>query len=473
MSEFLQTEELHIQEKLPAKQVIGYLAGMIPTVLFVGFFNYGYSKFFLDDLQLQPFFWFLGLAIYGVFNAINDPILGYISDNTDAKKWGSRRLIFIKWGAPLLSLAFLLIWWMPTDHGSQFLLFLHFTITLCFYDTLMTMVIMNWLSLLPDMTMDVDERTKVNFYSQIIVILLGLPLLAVSTLSFEQIRLASLLVAGISPIAYFFVIKFCKEKTEFHHDESVPFWQAIKLTLANRANMCVIGLNFLDKLSSTMTSAFTFLFWFLINENNLLWYFLAHVIMGYVASFIAIRLREKFGMVNLMVLSAGFKFVGGTLIFLMVLNPDYNWLIWVGILWNSFFNGATIFRATLQMLAIDQDELLSGQRREGMFYGVNALLVKPAESFGPAVGTAILLAFAYIQGVPAESQPDSVFVGIKVVFLLIPALISLLSIILLQLYPLKGDQLKDLQKQLKDKHLEKRQALAMADAIPVDTHSTI
>jgi len=44
-------------------------------------------------------------------------------------------------GSPLLALAFALIWWIPTNHGSQFLLFLHFTLTLCFYDTLMTMVV--------------------------------------------------------------------------------------------------------------------------------------------------------------------------------------------------------------------------------------------------------------------------------------------------------------------------------------------
>ena len=112
------------------------------------------------------------------------------------------------------------------------------------------------------------------------------------------------------------------------------------------------------------------------------------------------------------------------------------------------------------MLVIDDDELRSGQRREGMFYGMNALLVKPAESFGPAFGTAIMLAFAYIQGAPAISQPASVLVGIKVIFLLIPQIGAIINLFILMLYPFSGQRLLDLQKDLEEKHAQKREALA-------------
>ena len=301
MNALFHAEKLQTREKLPARQVFGYLAGMVPTVLMVGFFGFAYSKFFLDDLKLDPKLWYIGLAIYGIINAFNDPIMGYISDNTDAKKWGSRRLIYIKWGAPLWALAFALIWWIPTDHGSQFLLFLHFTLTVCFYDTLMTMVVMTWMALLPEMTMDVDERAKIGLISMIVVFIFGLPLLAVSTLNHEQIKIASLVIALYLPIFYFLVIKFCKEKPEFQQDPQVPFWKAAKLTLWNRGFLCVIGMNFIGQLSSTMTTAFTFMFWYIIGENNILWYFLCSMVIGFISNFIAMKLREKAGMINLMI----------------------------------------------------------------------------------------------------------------------------------------------------------------------------
>ena len=462
MNNIFHTEKLQTREKLPTRQVFGYLAGVVPTVLMVGFFGFAYSKFFLNDLKLDPKLWYIGLAIYGIINAFNDPIIGYISDNTNAKKWGSRRLIYIKWGAPLWALAFALIWWIPTNHGSQFLLFLHFTLTLCFYDTLMTMVVMTWMALLPEMTMDVDERAKIGLISTIVVFIFGLPLLAVSTLNHEQIKIASLVIALISPFFYFLVVKYSKEKPEFQQDPQVPFWKAAKLTLWNRGFLCVIGMNFIGQLSSTMTTAFTFMFWFIIGENNILWYFLCSMVIGYISNFIAMRLREKAGMINLMIVYGILQVIGGLTIFFLVLNPAREWLIWVGIIWNAFFGGASVFKGPMQMLVIDQDELRSGQRREGMFYGMNALLVKPAESFGPAIGTAIMLAFAYIQGAPAESQPASVYLGIKIIFLLIPQVVTLISLFILWAYPIKGQKLIDLQQELEENHARKKEALAAA-----------
>jgi GPH family glycoside/pentoside/hexuronide:cation symporter len=464
MNTFFHAEKLQTKERLPFKQVFGYLAGMVPTVLMVGFFGFAYSKFFLNDLKMDPKFWYIGLAIYGVINAFNDPILGYLSDTTDAKKWGSRRLIYIKWGAPLWALAFAAIWWIPTNHDSQFLLFLHFTLTVCFYDTLMTMVVMTWMALLPEMTMDVDERARIGLISTIVVFIFGLPLLAVSTFDHQQIKVASLVIAAISPLLYLLTIKLCREKPEFHHDTPVPFWKAAKYTLWNKAFLCIVGMNFIGQLGGTMNTAFTFMFWFIIGENNILWYYLCSVVIGILSNIIAMRLREKAGMINLMIAYGILQAIGGLAVFFLVLDPAREWLIWVGIAWTAFFGGASVFKGPMQMLVIDQDEMNSGQRREAMFYGMNALLVKPAESFGPALGTAIMLAFAYIQGAPAENQPASVILGIKIIFLLVPQIVTLLTLILLWVYPIKGQQLLDLQKDLEETHARKKAALALAEA---------
>jgi GPH family glycoside/pentoside/hexuronide:cation symporter len=186
------------------------------------------------------------------------------------------------------------------------------------------------------------------------------------------------------------------------------------------------------------------------------------MVIGYISNFIAMKLREKAGMINLMIVYGILQVIGGLTIFFLVLDPAREWLIWVGIVWNAFFGGASVFKGPMQMLVIDQDELRSGQRREGMFYGMNALLVKPAESFGPAIGTAIMLAFAYIQGAPAENQPASVILGIKIIFLLIPQVVTLISLFILWAYPIKGQKLTELQKELEDKHAQKKEALVAA-----------
>ena len=80
------------------------------------------------------------------------------------------------------------------------------------------------------------------------------------------------------------------------------------------------------------------------------------------------------------------------------------------------------------------------------------------------LGTVIMLSFAYTQGAPAASQPSSVFLGIKIIFLLVPQVATLINLFLLWLYPLKGQRFVDLQRELEAKHIQKKEALVAVEA---------
>ncbi len=91
------------------KQKFYYLTHKIPFTLFPGIFGMVYVYFFWDYLGMEQAFFVVGMIIYGIFNALNDPLLGQWSDRVDVNKWGSRRLIFIKYGGPIWALFFFLI----------------------------------------------------------------------------------------------------------------------------------------------------------------------------------------------------------------------------------------------------------------------------------------------------------------------------------------------------------------------------
>lgn len=112
----------------------------------------------------------------------------------------------------------------------------------------------------------------------------------------------------------------------------------------------------------------------------------------------------------------------------------------------------------MQYLAIDEDEVLYGSRREGMFIGVMALLTKPATSLGPIVATFILTTTGYIQGGNLSEQPELAFLGIKVMWLLLPALVVAISLIFIYYYPLYGEKLTEMQEKLEKLHAEKKAA---------------
>ncbi|MHA1518959.1 MAG: MFS transporter [Promethearchaeota archaeon] len=450
--------ELKTNTKLPRKQVFGYLMGMIPLTLFHGFYTLAYAKFFLHDLKLIPVYWYIGLVIYGLINMFNDPILGNMSDNTDVKKWGSRRLIYIKYGGPLYALSFVLIWWIPTGHGIQFLIFLHFVITICIFETFFTMVTMCWYALLPDMTMDVDERAKINFYGTIIILIFGIPLMFVAALEHQQLKNLSLIIGIVGMISNMIVVMYSKERPEFQHDKATPLKESIKLAFESKGYKVYMGFNFMAMLSSSITSAFLFLFWFLIGEANIILYLLITVVMGYSSNIICMNLRKKVGMVKLIMVFGILRVISEIFTYVAAIYNLYT-LMWIGIALTSFFGGSGVFTYILQTSPIDEDELRNGSRREGVFFGINSIFTNPANSIGPIIGTAIMLAFGYIQGGEAIDQPLEVLAGIKFIFFLLPAIFGIFGLLIVCHYPLDNKELEQLEQDLEVFHKQKRDAL--------------
>ena len=80
-------------EKLSYKQLFGYTIGAIPASLLAFIFYLKYIEFFYNDLGLLPIFFIIEQIIYMTVNALNDPLMGQLSDRTNREKWGMRKII--------------------------------------------------------------------------------------------------------------------------------------------------------------------------------------------------------------------------------------------------------------------------------------------------------------------------------------------------------------------------------------------
>jgi len=112
----------------------------------------------------------------------------------------------------------------------------------------------------------------------------------------------------------------------------------------------------------------------------------------------------------------------------------------------------------------DEDELRSGQRREGAFFGVNALITKPAQSIAIWITPFILERTNFVTrasnlGEIFLDQPAQAIMGIKIFSGVIPGVACLLGALILTWYPLRGKRLKDLQQRILVLHQEKKQKL--------------
>jgi len=453
------------ENKLPGKQVFGYISGMIPLTLLQGIFRLAYMKFYWEAMGLQAIYIVIGMLIYMIVNTINDPLIGYWSDNTDAEKWGSRRIVFIKYTSPIFCIVFILMWipWgvpLNQDPVNQFILFLYFVITMCMFDTLSNIVTMTWMALLPDMTTDLDERAKINFIGGIIalfagILVMGVPDMAGNNNSF---RAFNMFAAIVSLICYLLVVIFSKERPEYQQDRSPPLITAIKQTLKSKSMQSYIGFQFFKTLISSIQLTYLYILLLLLGQGSAAFYFFTAIFIGFGSNIMCMKLRPKYGFKKLMLTFGTIQGVGGLLLLVIIANPALEFVMWPGLIFSTIFGGAGIFGVMLQTLPIDEDEVKYGYRRETMFYGVNALMTRWAESIGPLIAFAVLLATNYMPGATTISaQPPEAVLGIKFIFYGIVNIFVLISLIFVYLFPLDGDKLSMLDKQLEELHKTKRE----------------
>jgi len=117
--------------------------------------------------------------------------------------------------------------------------------------------------------------------------------------------------------------------------------------------------------------------------------------------------------------------------------------------------GLGLFYYPFMSDAIDIDELKTKKRREGMYFGMNALLTKPAEQLPAIIGSFILITTAYIPSGILIEQPTSAIFGFKLMIAFIPIILAIILILSQLINPLKGDYLKQLKENIIKLHENK------------------
>jgi len=126
------------------------------------------------------------------------------------------------------------------------------------------------------------------------------------------------------------------------------------------------------------------------------------------------------------------------------------------------FSGQQLLCYTLLADVIDEDELVTGVRREGAYFGVNALITKPSQSLSAWIAGYIFFITLYNQDLgPGETQPESAIFGIKLLVGLIPAIFLIIGLIALWYYPLDGssEEFKEMKRKVSILHDEKLERL--------------
>lgn len=441
------------------KQNFYYLIIKIPFTLMPGIFNIAYVYFFWDYLGMNQLSFVIGMVIYGIFNALNDPLLGQWSDRVDVNKWGSRRLIFIKYGGLIWAILFFLIWF-PWSYDNQIIIFIHFIIMMVLYDNMLTMVILVWDALLPEIAESIEDRNKIFFLGGIVGAIGGLPVLFTLTImnaGLTTFQLFSSIIAIISAIILVIAATKLRERPELHQEMNVPGWfKSLKQCLRLRSFVSFTLYRFFRVINETMIFSFMFVYALLFTKGFETILLIIFGLGGIIGQWMYVRLSKKKEMQVLIMHGRTIEISVAVVAFLISLLKGTE-LIWFGLLIvKIILGGYSVFVNPYLTLITDEDEMKYDTRREGMYFGTNAIFNKIAESTGPILAVTVLLLFGFMQNAPEGFiQSESAMIGIKFLLFIVPSIIDVFGMIALKFYPIKGDYLKKLKSYIKKAHKEK------------------
>lgn len=142
-----------------------YGSGKFLAEFFIGAFGALVFKFYETEIGLSAGLSAVAIILYSIWNAINDPLIGYLTSKPTpfSKKLG-RRFPWIFIGSILWGFSFVLIFAVPKSLNpdtDSFLIFLWMVGSICLFDTFFSLWEVNYQSIFPDKFRGKEERSKV------------------------------------------------------------------------------------------------------------------------------------------------------------------------------------------------------------------------------------------------------------------------------------------------------------------------
>lgn len=432
-----------------------YAAGSLGVALSYQAFSAYIQFLYIDILGVRAAWIGLVWALYGVWNAVNDPLSGYWSDRTRTR-WG-RRVPWMAGSLLPLTITFFLLWLPGGVAWSELTLLFYFLLIVLSFDLCWTLFVMNWTSLFPEVASGEKERASVSALREVFSIfglLVGValpPLLAGADWS-NRGSMAALLSA-VTFVSLLLGLLGSKERPEFAAAPSPPFRESLRLTLGNRDFRFFLGANLMIQyVFLAMASSIPFYAKYVLRIQG-------PVTLGGVTLDAELQ--------NSLLLAAAFLAALPGMALWWALARRYGaWpalraacLLAAALALYFFFPttfaggllGTTLFGLALAGLLMltnplladitDEDEVQNGARREGMFFGMNGLIIRFAFVIQGILTAVVFTLTGYVNpspGVLYPAQPDAALFGMRLLTGGAPAIALVIAFFALGGYTLHG-----------------------------------
>jgi len=453
-------------------QKIAFGLGMLANQMFPAALGI-FMVVLVQDLGFSPVLWGIIYFAPRVFDAITDPIMGFISDNTRSR-WGRRRqYVFI--GGLLMGIAYIFMWQLYPESGVEYN-FAYFMFWSFIFYLGITIFGVPYVAMGYEMSPDFHERTHIMAVSQFIgqwawVIAPWFWVILYDPEWFPSAdagcRELSIWVAVFCTLCAIVPAIFIKSKSTLDDTSLVPI---NRHNIANSLKEIVTGFKeafsikqfrklciatFLIFNSFNTIAAFSF---FIIVYHMFdgdagaagFWPTLHGSVGALITTFVVIpiiaQISKRLGKKKTFILSQGISIIG-YILFWFLFVPGKPYLFLIALPFFSFGIGG-LFTLMMSMTAdvCDLDELNTGKRREGVFGAIYWWMVKCGFAIAGLLSGLIM---AWVGFTPdAATQPEGAVTGMRLFYTLFPIAGTLLAMYIMSDYDLTEERANEVRAEL-------------------------
>ncbi len=463
------------QQKKPLRLKVAFALGEVGDNMALNTFSFLVFTFYFVVVRIPTPMMILGFILWALWNAINDPLIGYLSDRTKSK-WGRRIPWMIGATIPLGVLMVLLFFPMTTYDQSQSV-FTYFIIILILFDISYTSFNLNYNAIFSEMFVDMKERSKTGRIRIIFALLATMLALVLPTFVIEDItnqdpitypntmaqyQIIGIVAAIIIITFYLIMLKWGVKDPKYiskDAETSFSFIKTMKSTFQHKSFLIflipALGTWLVINILPTLAPLF-FTFAVGITDTELIGILLLVMFLVSAASTpLWERIRVKkgarmSGMIGIAVWTVSLVFFAFSDKFEIALI----FMIFLGF----GLGGGLYFYDQCIAEIIDEDEITNGVRRSGIYYAVLNFFIRLSMILNFII---IGLVFSSTDWMTYTPNPGvDVILGLRILMGIYPAIVLVFSLIAMYFYPIKGERLRNNRKKLNELHDKKKGSIA-------------
>ena len=458
--------------KVPMGQKIAFGFGMLANQMFPAILGI-FMVVLVEDLGFSGWMWSLVFLFPRIFDAITDPIMGFISDNTKSK-WGrSRQYVLI--GGILMGLAYIFMWQLSKADGVEYNFWYFFLWSLVFYLGL-TIFSVPYVAMGYEMSDDFHERTNIMAIAQfigqwawVIAPLFWIIMYDESWFPSADIAVKELAIWVAIPCAICAMVPaiFIKSNSTLDEDYEplnssnignslMKIFESFVAAFKIKEFRKLCGATFLIFNAFNTVAALTFfvIVYKLFNGDagaSGIWVSMFGCLGALGTTFIVIPavawMSKKLGKKKAFMLSQSISLVGYIMLYFLFI-PGKPWMYIIALPFFSFGIGS-LFTIMMSMTAdvIDIDEINTGKRREGIFGAIYWWMVKVGYGIAGALSGVIITVVGFNSDLATTDQQAAVD-GLHAFFCFFPMVGTILAMLIMRNYSITEERAHEIRAEL-------------------------